>query len=853
MWLVSGLLALVVLVAFSPVLRSDFTRFDDPQYVTDNPHVATGLSVGNILWAFRASHASNWHPVTWLSHMLDAELFGLRPSGHHATSLLLHVANTLLLLLFCVRATGDFWRSLIVAALFALHPLHVESVAWVAERKDVLSTFFFLIALLTYSKYLELSREGVSQVPESKVEGPDVIAPSFLGRAGRSARFWYFLTLAGFALGLMSKPMLVTLPFVLLLLDFWPFKRFGTDGPSGRDLWGSGRRLIIEKLPFLCLAAVSCLITFMVQSQAHAVTVVLPLGRRIANAVASYWKYIGKSFWPSDLTIYYPHPDTRFPISEQWPLWVIGLAAVALVGFSLLALFRASRQPWFFTGWFWFLGTLVPVIGIVQVGGQAMADRYTYIPLIGLFLAFTWAGSELLSRWPIPKPFTAGVLAIMLGACAVVSFRQAGTWKDNFTLFSHSLAVTRNNGLANYHVGVYHGESGNYPLALKHFRESIAAAPAAADGYFGLAHTLNLMGKKEEAVEQYRVALRGRPWDEWIHSRLGSTLWSLGRTNEAMKHFQEALKINPDFFEARSALASALMDLGDYPAAADQLRRAFLLKPDSTETLVRWAECLLKTGRPAEAEARFRDLVKLDPRNPENYINLGGMLWMRGQRIEALAAYKQAVQLNPAYAVAQFNLATALYGLNRFAEAEAGFAEAVRLKPDYAQALNGLGKALAAQNKLSQAARRFQEAIQLRPDAASFYNLGLALAGLGRTAEAAREFRQALQLRPDWPPALHELAWLLAVSPDPALRNGSEAVKLAEKASQLTGGSDYRFLCSLDAAYAEAGRFSDAIATAEKVRSLATAAGQKPAVDAADARLKLYRENRPFRTSARSE
>jgi hypothetical protein len=536
--LLCAMLSLITLAAYWPVLHNDFVHFDDTDYVTENIHVLTGLTWENIAWAFSNGYASNWHPLTWLSHMLDIQLFGLNPIGHHLTSLLFHLANTLLLFAVLGRMTGAIRRSAFVAALFAVHPLHVESVAWVAERKDVLSMFFLMLTLWAYARYVEVqSPKSKVQRRESKVQAQEP-ASGITHHASRitfHVSCYYLLSLLFFACGVMSKPMLVTVPFVLLLLDYWPLGRLEVQSPKSKVQSPSAEgkirnaesrithyaafftfhlsrstllALLLEKLPFLALAAASSAITFLVQQGGHATSIGLPLGPRLANAVASYLKYLGKTVWPVDLAVFYPHPDLRYPISNQWPLWQIVSVALLLAAVSGLAIVRRKREPWLATGWFWYLGTLVPVIGIVQVGGQAIADRYTYIPLIGIFICFVWGAAEFFpycwrqhqvapSSSPGPQPAvptwsqasypawlrvalgTAGGLVLV--ACVVLTRAQAAYWRNNSILFEHALAVTSDNPIAEYNVGSDLARAGQYQQALPHFQAAAEADPTYAD------------------------------------------------------------------------------------------------------------------------------------------------------------------------------------------------------------------------------------------------------------------------------------------------------------------------------------------------------------------------------------
>jgi len=715
--LLCALLAAVTAAAFAPVLGSQFILCDDPMYVTDNPRVLGGLSLDNVVWAFGAGAASNWHPLTWLSHMLDVQLFGLTPGWHHLTSLLLHVANTLLLFRLLENLTGAPWRSAMVAALFGAHPLHVESVAWVAERKDVLSTLFFLLTLMAYVRYV------------------------------RGAKRDYLLSLGLFTLGLMSKPMLVTLPFVLMLLDYWPLGRLGFEPQPG--LLRRLRPLLVEKVPFFCLALGSCTVTYLVQHASHATTAVLPLAPRLANAVASYLKYLGKTFWPARLAAYYPHPDTRYPLSHQWPAWCIAAGALLLAALTWLAWRRLRRQPWLAVGWFWFLGTLVPVIGLVQVGGQAMADRYTYIPLIGIFISVVWSAAEALGGRPAGQPALATAGVAVIAACVLATQHQVEFWRDDSALFQHALDVTTDNFMAHMFLGDWLRTHGRATEAIPHFKAAIQEAPELPDGYYTLAVAEALQGQRKVAAELFRTALSMAPWDSRTHNAYGYLLWEMDRHAEAEAQYLEALRLNPEYPEALVHLGLALFERGDLKGATARFTAAVYLRPGYTPALGRLAECLLRQGRLAEAEARYRDCVQLCPTNAEMRINLGGVLWREGRGDDALAEYAAAAKLDPQSALAHFNLGTVLSARGMFAPAADQFTAAVHLKPDYFEALSGLGRALAGQGKFNQAQAAFREAAQLCPtNAALRVYLGNALMMAGKTNEAIQVFTAALRLDP---------------------------------------------------------------------------------------------------------
>ncbi len=524
-------LAAAALAVFWPVLHHDFINYDDDVYVTENPEVRAGLTLDGLRWAWTTSHAANWHPLTWISHMLDCELFGLDPRGHHLTSLIAHVLNSQLLFLLLRRMTGAVWRSALVAVLFAVHPLHVESVAWVAERKDVLSTLFGLLTLLAYARYAERPRP---------------------------ARFaWVSLLLA---LGLTAKPMLVTLPFLLLLLDHWPL------GRSRNESW---RRLVVEKLPLFGLAALSGVVTIAVQRAGGALgsMELYPLGARISNAVVSCAGYLRKMVWPADLAVFYPHPGS------EWVPWRVAAAAAVILAVSVLAVRMRRRHPALLTGWLWYLVTLAPVIGFIQVGQQAMADRYTYLPLIGVFAGIVWIVPDLRSRRVLAA--TAGVAAgVTIVALIAAARAQVGHWRDSVTLFRHALEVTENNHIAHNSLGVELRRLGRETEAMEHYREALRVRPGDADAHYNLGLSLAEQGRTDEALEHFRSAARARPGFAKAHYNCGTLLAERGQWERAVAHLRRVVALDPGYAEAHYNLGAALYFQGRYAEAWRQMRLA---------------------------------------------------------------------------------------------------------------------------------------------------------------------------------------------------------------------------------------------------------------------------------------
>lgn len=519
-------LAAVTLLVYAPILRNGFVNYDDPDYLINNPHVKAGLTWNGVVWAFRSAEASNWHPLTWISHMADCQLFGLKPAGHHLTSLLFHTANTLLLFLLLNRLTGALWRSAFVAALFALHPLHVESVAWASERKDVLSAFFWMLTLLAYTRF----------VSESKVRSP-------------KSKVFYALALLAFACGLMSKPMVVTLPFVLMLLDFWPLRRIANGGLRMANL----APLLLEKVPFFVLTIASCVITRLVQGGALWSTASLPLSFRLANALMSYVRYILKTVWPTDLALIYPYP-------HHWPIAVVIAVALLLALCSALAFLWVKPHPYLAVGWFWYLGTLVPVIGLVQVGIQSMADRYTYLPSIGLFIIVAWGLNDLLNSRPQKTIIAAAVGGLALAGCVAVTSIQLAYWRNSLTLFSHTIEVTTDNYAAEDCLGTTLEHLGQNDEAEKHYAESVRIEPDFPLGQFHLGMILLERSKAGEASNHLAVAARLAPQNPVMQFDYGIYLSQHGNPAEAAKYFRAALAARPDFPEAKTNLANALSE-----------------------------------------------------------------------------------------------------------------------------------------------------------------------------------------------------------------------------------------------------------------------------------------------------
>lgn len=574
-------LAVATMVVYGQVINHQFISLDDDLYISNNPMVSRGLSAEGIKWAFTTFHAANWHPLTWLAHMLDSQLFGLVAGRHLLVNALIHVGNTLLLYAIFRRLTGKLWASAMVAALFALHPLHVESVAWAAERKDTLSIFFGLLAMLAYVRYTESA--------SWKRFAPVVVA---------------------MALGLMAKPMLVTLPFVLLLLDYWPLRRLQWH-PAERlkNLPKALLPLVREKLLLFALIAVSMVLTYLAQSRGGAVRTLAdqPLSLRFGNALISYAKYVLLTFWPTGLGVYYPFSPANLPG------WQMVLAFLLLASITLFAARQAAKLPYVLVGWLWFLGTLVPVIGIVQVGGQALADRYHYLPSIGLFVAMVFAASDFIERKPMPRAAVATGAAILLLLLGARASAQVGLWRDSVTLFSHTLSVTSDNLVMEYNLGHVLGRQGKSDEAVKHFAEAIRINPNFYDALFNMGVTLAAQGKFAEAIDYFERALRVEPDNSKAHMEKALAFAKQGKLAEALPSFYKALELAPNDADVRTNLGLALLQQGKVEDAIGQLNEALRLNPNSAEAHNNMGLALLAQGKAQQSIAHFSAALRLKP------------------------------------------------------------------------------------------------------------------------------------------------------------------------------------------------------------------------------------------------
>jgi tetratricopeptide (TPR) repeat protein len=656
-WGTAAAIAAGAFLLYARAAGNGFVTLDDGDYVVSNPRVAAGLSWDGILWAFGTFHGSNWHPLTWLSHMLDVEGFGLAPGPHHLMSAAIHAASAALLFLFWRSATRAWGASAFVAALFAAHPLRVESVAWAAERKDVLSGLFWMLTLIAYGEY---------------------------ARRGGTARF--LAALCAFAAGLLAKPMLVTLPFVLLLLDAWPLGRLADRSRL--------RRAVMEKLPFLALAAASSAVTLAAQASGGAMGTLetIPLSARLANAAASYLWYLGKTFWPSGLGVYYPHPALVEP-GLRGRLLVMGIAAAAVLAAATVIALRSRRErPHVAVGWLWFVGTLVPVIGVVQVGMQARADRYAYLPLIGIYVAVAWEAARFVERRPGAGKLVATAAAASLAALSTATFLQIGHWRDSLTLYRHTLAVTSRNFLVHTNLGSVLEKEGRLNEAEAQYLAAIAAKPDFVLAHFNHGVLLARKGDAAAARARYEEALRLQPEAPEARSNLASALRSLGDDEGAERELRACLVRDPAFVPALYNLGILLSARGDAAGAADAFERVVREKPGYSDASYRLGVALERLGKIDEAVRRYEEVVRLRPDDRPAWYDLGVATLKRRDFERARAAFEQTLLLDPAHARAHYALASILVHDGRLVEAARHYEEAFRLDPALTAARDDLEK-----------------------------------------------------------------------------------------------------------------------------------------------------------------
>jgi len=643
------LLLIAILAVYGQVRDYGFVNFDDPDYVADNAHVRAGLTSESLAWAFTSGFGANWFPLTWLSHMLDCQVFGLRSGWHHLNNVLLHALSALLLFAVLQRMTGSVWPTAAVAFLFALHPLHVESVAWISERKDVLSGFFWFLTLWCYIRYVERPR---------------------LGR--------YLLVILVFGLGLMAKPMLVTLPFVLLLLDMWPLRRVA----------------LREKAPLFILSIGMSLVTYVVQQRGGAVITLdaIPFASRLGNGLISLVVYIAQMLWPTRLAVFYPYP-------AEPPAWKITVATLAVVVISVMVVLAIRRRPYLVVGWLWYVGTLVPVIGLIQVGEQSHADRYTYLPLVGLFIMLAWSGADICQHWPRLKPVLAGLAGIACCICASLTWFQIQHWRSSESLFRHAIGVTSGNYLAYTNLGAALRSQGRVDEAVSDFERALEVRPHFVDAENDLGEARLSQGRTDEAIPHFLAALRAKPDFFDAHINLADALDKLGKYNDSAALYRAALQAQPENAAARSGLGMVLAEQGQAEKALQEVREAIRINPDYAGAHYDLGLLLAGQGRTEEAGVQFSEAIRLQPNDAAAHYNLGTAFGAQGRLTEAIDQFTVALRLRPEYVNAHVNLGKAFASLGRFDEAIAQFSSALRIDPSFTEAREDLDEVLALQRE----------------------------------------------------------------------------------------------------------------------------------------------------------
>jgi tetratricopeptide (TPR) repeat protein len=717
--LIGIVLFIMTFAVYRQVINYEFITFDDDIYVTDNSTVKKGISLSGVLWAFKFTDGKSqayWHPVTWLSHMFDCQMFDINAGMHHLTSLLLHAANSILLFYILSSATGDLWRSAFVAALFALHPVNVDSVAWIAERKNILSMFFWMLTMLSYVYY---------------TRRPDIIR--------------YFVSILLFALGLLSKPVLVTLPFALLLFDYWPLERFELRHP------GLQKRLIfniiLEKTPFFILSFVSVYLSSVSLRRIGNLSSVdlIPMNLRLENAIVSYAAYIGKMVWPSGLSIYYP-----FPASIA--VWKIIASLIMLVSVTVFVLFKMSRFRFLGTGWFWFIGTLVPVSGIVQGGlWPMMADRWAYIPYIGLFVIVSWGGYELLNKYRLKNILAAATsLTILFGLSGATSV-QVKYWQNSESLYKHALEVGPANPVMLNNMGNALVKESKLSEAVSYYKEALLLKPDYAKALTNLATAFYKLGRIDESVRYYSEALRYWPNYYKAHNNLGCVLQELGKDKDAMFHFLEALRINPDYDEAHYNLGLLLFRQGRIEQAVSHYAKAVSLNPYYAEAHNNLGLAYYKLGRAGYAVKHYNEALRLDPNMAEAHVNLGVMLFYAGDYSKALFHLRRAEEINPEDYGVREKIKAVLEVKEEFQIDEKSLLDKIAGAPTDFAHYGDLGDLYVRYKRFDLAAEQYIKAIMIDPDNhIGIIKLAKVYAMKGNFSKAVSEAERAIRLKPGY-------------------------------------------------------------------------------------------------------
>ncbi len=709
------LLAALVFVVYGQTLTSGFVGYDDSDYITENPYVIDGLTHEGVVWAFTTTLHSHWHPVTWLSHMTVSEFFGLNPGAHHGVNLLLHLANSLLLFIILRGMTGTVWRSALVAALFALHPMNVEPVAWVTGRKDVLSTFFLMLTMWSYGIY---------------VKNPGI---------------WkYLLCLLCFCLGLMTKSMLVTVPGILLLLDYWPLNRLriGFSNENSHHQWISIFRIVLEKVPFFLLSAVLGIVTITVFNQEITTDVINanPLVERAAMSVMHYWEYLGKMLWPSHMAFTYSHPDVYSPL-KIFGGWAFLVCTTALI------LWSARRVQYLVVGWLWFLGTFIPVIGLVQTGGWGMADRYAYVPFIGLFIIITWGSDDIIAKWKwrFGRQGLIITAALLISVMTVTAWFQAGYWKDDVALGMRALDVTGGKTNVYNNLGVALEKQGRTNEAIRYYQEALRINPSYVRAHFGLGNALAKKGRTDEAIKSYQEVLRINPDHSKSHYNMGVLLEKKGMEQDAARHFSEVLRIHPDFAETFNKMGVILAENNKVPEAIQYFQKVLRVDPGNTETLCDLGDILLRAGNPGEAATHYREVLRIDPDNATAGNKLRKAQAMIDEVDNAIQAAKEKIRNNPDNAMPYANLGLLYQKSGDPGRAAEHSRRALVLEPDSVPFMNQLAAVYIAQGKNKKALSIFNKLVGIEPNNPSnHYNVACMYARQGKRREALSSLKMAI-------------------------------------------------------------------------------------------------------------
>ena len=733
----------VTVGVYRRVVGYDFVNFDDPMYVSENKRVNEGFSWEGVKWAFTPGKVAYWHPVTWLSHMLDCEVFGLRPGFHHLSNLIIHMVNSLLLFFVFKRMTGAVWRSAFVAAAFALHPVNVDSVAWIAERKNVLSTSFWLLTMWGYAGYVQ-----------------------------RGGALRYMMALFAFLPGLLAKPMLVTVPFVLLLLDYWPFERFGFGGGGDGDEGGpSGRAkvlagLVWEKVPYFVLSGASVFMSWL-SFRRLGVTIsteLVPMKLRVTQGLVSYVMYLYKTLVPRQLAVFYPYP-------ESVPFWESIGAGLLLVAVTFLLVWVLRRRRYFAVGWLWYVGTLVPVIGLLQAGlWPAVADRWMYVPGIGVFVIAAWGFGDLV-EWLGSRRIVAWAAAgVCLCALAVCAWVQLGYWRNGSMLFRRALEVTEGNYIAHLNLGNELLREEKRDEAIEHYKRALDLHNTYVEAHYNLGTALGLERRYAEAVMAYRrvVELKGNHSRVYFH--LGLALAKTGQVDEAISYYEKALERSPDNVEVLNNFALALVSKGKAEEAIGHYKRALEIELDSVGVLNNLGNALVELRMFEEAVGCFKRILVLKPGYAKAHYNLANALRQMGRAEDAAVHYREALRLRPEDIEAHYGFGLVLVQLGEYDEAEVHYRKAVELNPDFAQAYYNLGLIFVERAKIDKAVEQFREVLRIFPDDAEMHcNLGVLLAQKGLVDEAAEEFRTALRIAPGFSRAWEQLEAVLGDGADSKL------------------------------------------------------------------------------------